>query len=115
MNPVDPGVFLNDVLAQADGDVLDDFAADQALVAPICQASASHFSFILDSSDAQFELHSFNCRTAALWQPVWSGEALVKIRRRWHLINGNLILGRRAKWNASREEVVFFMSCTIIE
>lgn len=49
--------------------------------------------------------------------PIWSGGTLrgtlVKsddaLLQRWHLINGNLILGM------SREEVVFFMSCSIIE
>lgn len=49
--------------------------------------------------------------------PIWSGSTLrgtpVKsddaLLQRWHLINGNLILGM------SREEVVFFMSCSIIE
>lgn len=37
-------------LGRADKDALDDYAADQALVAPIRQPSASHFSSILDSS-----------------------------------------------------------------
>lgn len=49
-----PQGYPNDVFAQADGDTLDDYAADQALVAPIRQPSASHFSFLLNSSDARF-------------------------------------------------------------
>lgn len=127
VNPGDLGVFLNDVFAQANGDTLHDYVADQTLVAPICQLSTSHISFLLRSSDARFlfatSMHSLlatrDCRSHSGNSVRLERRGLGQIRRRSPLTvafnQWESYFGDESEGAVSREEVVFFMSCTIIE
>lgn len=71
MNPGDPGVLLNDVLAQADRDTLDDYATDQAETSCAANPSAPPLPIsppfstppTRNSSTQSLRIHLRDCRT----------------------------------------------------
>lgn len=90
MNPGDPGVLLNDVLAQADRDTLDDYATDQAetscaanpsapplTISPPFSTPPTHNSstqslhiHLRRLPDSLWQLHASGA--AAGWERLWS-------------------------------------------